>query len=70
MRVAERQTFRDDLIAVLNRHSQENGSDTPDYILAEFICACLCAFDDGTNKRERHYDRRGALPTIDLPRIE
>jgi hypothetical protein len=30
---------------VINRHSAENGSDTPDFILAQFLTDCLCAFD-------------------------
>lgn len=31
----------DELRAVLNRHSVENASDTPDYLLAEYVSGCL-----------------------------
>jgi hypothetical protein len=30
-------TLRDELSAALNRYSAENGSDTPDFILAEYL---------------------------------
>jgi len=50
--VAERRTFKQDLIEVLERHHQDHGSDTPAEVLADFICGCLCAFDDGINKRD------------------
>lgn len=36
---------------VLNRHSAENGSNTPDFILAAFLMSCLEAFDAATNGR-------------------
>ena len=37
--------FKKDLATVINKHSKENGSDTPDWILAEYLCNCLLAFD-------------------------
>lgn len=51
-------TLRDDIRAVLNRHSAENGSNTPDYILAEYLTACLIAFDTATRHRELWYDKK------------
>jgi hypothetical protein len=42
---------------LLNRHSMENGSNTPDYVLAEFLMRCLAAFDLATVKRDTHYGR-------------
>ena len=38
-------TFREELEHLINRHSKENGSNTPDYMLADFLCTCLVAFD-------------------------
>jgi hypothetical protein len=35
----------------INRASRENRSDTPDYILAEYLMSCLDAFGKATNKR-------------------
>ena len=46
-----REAFRYELQELINRHSQENGSDTPDHILAGYLCACLDAFDHATTAR-------------------
>lgn len=43
----------DDLMTVINQHSMENGSNTSDWILAEYLLACLRAFDVATNARDR-----------------
>jgi hypothetical protein len=37
--------FTEDLRNLLNHHSRERGSNTPDFILAEFLEKCLEAFD-------------------------
>lgn len=50
--------IEDELRALLNRRCLENGSDTPDFILAEYLAACLAAFDAATNRREAWYGRR------------
>ncbi len=47
--------FKKDLAEVLNKHSMENGSDTPDFILAEFLHGCLMVFDKLMKRRERWY---------------
>lgn len=46
-----------DLAAVLNRHSRENASDTPDYILSQFMLGCLAAFNTATQQRETCHGR-------------
>ena len=38
-----------DLAQVLNKHSAENESNTPDFILAEYLMGCLKAFNTATN---------------------
>ena len=48
-------TFRSELSALINSHSLENGSDTPDFILAEFLADCLVAFDKAVAQRTRWY---------------
>jgi hypothetical protein len=45
-------TFRQELAQVINRHSKENGSDTPDYILAGYLEDVLRAFDLASNRRK------------------
>lgn len=53
-------SFQTELERLINRHSMENGSDTPDYVLAEYLCNALAHFDLATRSRDRHkgYDRR------------
>ncbi len=47
--------FRQELENVINRCSMENGSDTPDFILAEYLADCLVAFDKAVERRTMHY---------------
>ena len=46
-----------DIADVLNRHSAENGSDTPDFILAEYLEKCLWAYDTTVTAREKWFGR-------------
>lgn len=41
--------------AVINANSGENGSDTPDFILAEHLVDCLLAFDRASRSRQGWY---------------
>ena len=50
-------SFEADLRALINTHSQENASGTPDYILAEYLVACLDAFGAAVRYREEWYGR-------------
>ena len=47
--------FESDLAELLNRHSIENHSNTPDFILAEYMTNCLAAFTVASNKRGKWY---------------
>jgi hypothetical protein len=49
--------FREKLQALINSHSMEEGSNTPDLILAQFLTDSLVAFDMATQARERWYGR-------------
>lgn len=49
--------FRADLETLINRYSRENGSDTPDFILANYLTASLAAWDAGLRAREKWYGR-------------
>lgn len=53
----ERHDMRSELEATINRHCAENGSDTPDFILAEYLTGCLANFDRALQAREKHYGR-------------
>ena len=45
-------TFEEDLRNLINAHSKEMASDTPDFILAQYLCFCLDAFNRGVNRRD------------------
>lgn len=53
-------SFQKELEELINRYSLENQSNTPDWILAQYISASLKAFEDATNDRERWYGRAEA----------
>jgi hypothetical protein len=50
-----RQHFRSELEGLINRYSIESGSNTPDYILADYLMDCLRAFDSAVNVRTEWY---------------
>jgi hypothetical protein len=41
----DRSQFRVELAQLINKYSKENGSNTPDFILAGYLCRCLDNFD-------------------------
>jgi hypothetical protein len=44
--------FKTELQHLINRFSKENDSNTPDFILAEYLSDCLAAFNTATQLRE------------------
>ena len=44
-----------DLKGLINKRSREEDSNTPDFILAEYLMACLSAFEVASNRREVWY---------------
>lgn len=50
--------FRKELTQLINQHSKENGSDTPDYILADYLESCLVIFDTAIRNRDRWHDEK------------
>jgi hypothetical protein len=55
--VKEEVSFRKELESLLNRHSRENRSNTPDYLLAQYLEGCLNLFDVAVSQREKWYGR-------------
>ena len=47
--------FKKQLTNLVNKHCKENGSDTPDFILARFMFDCLTAWDHASQHRRRWY---------------
>ena len=48
-------SFRKDLESLINHYSREYPSNTPDFILAEYLCGCLELFDKTMQDREKWY---------------
>jgi len=47
--------FERELESLINRHSVENESDTPDFILAGYLRGCLDAWNETVRLRDRWY---------------
>lgn len=56
---AQHGTFQRDLESLINRHSIEGGSGTPDFILAAYMKSCLEAFDMATRRRDMFFGFSG-----------
>jgi hypothetical protein len=56
--------FRKSLETMINDFCKENGSATPDFILAQYLCDCLDAFDKAVVRRTAWYrpDTEGQMP--------
>lgn len=60
-------TLQEKLARVINEHSLDNDSNTPDYILAEYLAGCLNAFNTATRSREIYYGREDPLIVKEIP---
>ena len=47
--------LKSELTSLLNRYSRENVSNTPDFILCDFMWDSLKAFERGVNRRDKWY---------------
>lgn len=54
----------------INRVSAEQGSNTPDFILAEYLVDCLQAFDCAVQAREKWYSNEPASYETAQPRVD
>lgn len=50
-----RRSLHGELVSLLNSHSAENASNTPDFVLAAFLMDCLDAFNRATSHRDHWY---------------
>lgn len=48
-------SFQKELERLINQYSVEGGSNTPDFILAEYLRCCLDVFDMVTRRRDEWY---------------
>lgn len=49
------ETFEGEIATAINHHSKESGSNTPDFILAEYLRRCLENFDATMSARTAWY---------------
>lgn len=57
-------TFHNELESLINKFSMENDSNTPDFILAQYLHDCLGAFGNAMIHRDKWY----GLEQPDLPK--
>jgi len=55
-------TFEKELENIINKYSKENESNTPDFILGQYLQGCLKVFNTTVQQRETWYGR-DARPT-------
>ena len=63
------ENFEKELKTLINKYSKENESNTPDWLLAQYLIACLAAFTMATQQRETWYGR-DARPTANSVQID
>jgi hypothetical protein len=51
----DKEGLRHDIERAINANSAEAGSNTPDFILAEYLVDCIAAFDKSSTRREQWY---------------
>lgn len=54
-RVLEDAGFEKELTSLINKYSMENTSDTPDFILSQYIEGCLVVFNRAVLQRDQWY---------------
>lgn len=64
------ETFERELEHLINKHGRERGSNTPDYILAEYLASCLASFNKAVQLREQWYGRGEQFVATGLATIE
>ena len=53
------ESFREELESLINHHSIENQSDTPDFLLSRYICDCLRVYAKIVKARDKWYGFEG-----------
>ena len=57
--------FQIELTQLLNRHSKENESNTPDFILAKYLLDCLGSFNNAIAARKSWYGAELAVVAVE-----
>lgn len=59
--------FKKELENLINKYSMEAGSNTPDFILSEYLTGCLENFDQTLEAREKWYGRTVTKTGFSVP---
>ena len=59
--------FEKKLREIINEHCLENESDTPDFILTEYMLDCMDAFTDATRARDKWYGHQKRFDRLGAP---
>jgi hypothetical protein len=66
----KRMSFEIELKQLINKYSVENGSDTPDWILAQYIMDALTSYERAVIRRDHWYSfdplKRGVVARADM----
>ena len=68
-KMTDHSKLRKEIEQAINKYSLENGSDTPDFILAGYLTDCLRIFDKAVNKREEWYGRNSKDKSFNLAQM-
>jgi len=58
--------FHRDLTSLINKYSKENESNTPDFLLANYLVECLGTFNRVINSRESWYGRISGMSNNEI----
>jgi hypothetical protein len=61
MTQAKEDKAKKELAEVINRNSLENLSNTPDWVLADYLFECLCSFSSATRQRDNWYGGKQSI---------
>jgi hypothetical protein len=53
----KKNSFKKELTSLINRYSMENDSNTPDYVLADYLFKCLETFNESIKDRNSWYGK-------------
>ncbi len=59
----EKNVFRKELEALLNKHEKDTGTTTPDFLLANYLIGCMDVYDLTVRKRDNWLVSKGAAPS-------
>jgi hypothetical protein len=65
----DKKLFRNELERLINCHSVENGSNTPDFMLADYLMRCLENYEQTIDAREKWYGRPNESPATCSPSL-